>query len=90
MNINDLRRRWLAFRIRRVLQQRGLTYEDSRKIEAIKSLDLVQYLRARRKIQSRYGHDWRKFGSTYLKNVRFLRKEHLKRKKMGLPPRRIR
>lgn len=73
-------------RVRHVLKSGGLTYENSRKIEALKGLDFVLYLRARRAAVD-VGRG--SFISHASSNRAWLRGQHLKRKRLGLKPLRL-
>jgi len=78
--------RWCNVRrVRKVLKVGSMTFESGQKIQAVKSLDLALYLRQRRQY-----HLGDKYRDIHLRNLRFFRGEHLKRKRMGLPPYRIR
>jgi hypothetical protein len=76
--------RWLNVRrVRHVLRKGGLTYESSKNIEAVKGLDFVLYLRARRyAVEIPRG----RFISHAVKGRSWLRSQHLKRKRFGLRP----
>jgi len=76
--------RWInVMRVRRILTSGGATYESARKIEAVKGLDFVFYLRARR---SAVEITRSSFISHAVKSRSWLRAQHLKRKRFGLRP----
>lgn len=74
--------RWLnSFRIRRLLETGGLTYESSQRIMRAKGLDFVYYLRFRR-IVALCGKS--AYLAQYEKNRRYYRRQHLLRSRTGV------
>ena len=76
--------RWLnVMRVRRVLTSGGATYESAKRIEAVKGMDFVKYLRMRR---TAVDISRRHLRSVEVKGRSWLRSQHLKRKRLGLRP----